>query len=79
MNTYDERFHQQRLTEILEARNTDDVDKSQAIMKLGYDPEVADDLVARHHLGRHQPDYYETLSSLNFAELDDLPLPDRHA
>ncbi|QQR51862.1 hypothetical protein IPG36_04575 [bacterium] len=76
MNNRDQRFQEQRLSEILGANQLDDVGKSQAIIRLGFDPEIADELVERHHLGRRQPEYYE---SLNFAEMDDLPLPNRHA
>ena len=75
MKDHDQRFQEQRLSEILGASRLDDVGKSQAIIRLGFDPEIADELVERHHLGRRQPEYYETL---NFADLDDLPAPDRH-
>lgn len=60
-----------RLEEILYA-NIDPVSKVQQIIRLGFDPEVADEIVERHQLGAQTPVYYERL---DFADLDDEPLP----
>jgi len=57
---------EQRLEEILFS-NTDPVSKSQLIVKLGFAPEVADEIVERHQTGMQSPVYYE---SLDFADLD---------
>jgi hypothetical protein len=57
----------QRLDEILFS-NTGDLDKVQQIIKLGFDEEVADEIVERHLVGTKAPVYYETL---HFADLDD--------
>ena len=56
-----------RLEEILFS-NTDPVSKVQQIIKLGFDPEIADEIVERHQLGSQSPVYYERL---DFASLDD--------
>jgi len=37
--------------------------KVQAVMRLGFSEEVADDLVERHQLGQRLPVYYERLVS----------------
>ena len=57
---------EQRLDEILFS-NSDPAKKSQQIINLGFDPEVADEIVERHQIGRG-PVYYERL---DFADLDD--------
>ena len=59
---------EQRLDEILFS-NSDPMRKSQQIIKLGFDPEVADEIVERHIIGRG-PVYYERL---DFADMDDEP------
>jgi hypothetical protein len=58
--------------------NTDPVSKVQQIIKLGFDPEVADEIVERHQVGTARaPVYYERL---DFADLDDEPtLEERRA
>ncbi len=58
---------EQRLDEILYA-NIPDVSKVQSIIELGFDAEVADEIVERHQMGTRAPVYYE---SLDFADLDD--------
>lgn len=60
---------EQRLDEILFS-NIDALSKVQQIIKLGFDAEVADEIVERHQAGTHAPEYayYETL---DFADLDD--------
>jgi len=63
-----------RLEEILYA-NIDPVSKVQQIIRLGFDPEVADEIVERHQLGAQTPVYYERL---DFADLDDEPLAGDH-
>jgi len=60
-----------RLEEILYS-NIDPVAKVQQIVRLGFDPEVADEIVERHQLGAQTPVYYERL---DFADLDDEPVP----
>jgi len=68
MNNNKNYIHQeQRLEEILFS-NTDPVSKSQLIVKLGFAPEVADEIVDRHLTGSQAPVYYERL---DFADLDD--------
>jgi hypothetical protein len=58
---------EQRLDEILFS-NSDPAKKSQQIINLGFDPEVADEIVERHLIGTPGPVYYERL---DFADLDD--------
>jgi hypothetical protein len=58
---------EQRLEEILFS-NSDPARKSQQIINLGFDPEVADEIVERHLIGTRGPVYYERL---DFADLDD--------
>lgn len=53
-------WQERRLEEILFS-NTDAVSKVQQIVRLGFDPEVADELVERHQVGSQMPAYYETL------------------
>jgi hypothetical protein len=67
MNNRDYMHQEQRLEEILFS-NTDPVSKVQQIMRLGFDAEVADEIVERHQAGTHAPVYYERL---DFADLDD--------
>ena len=58
---------EQRLDEILFS-NVDAITKVQQIIRLGFDAEVADEIVERHLIGTQAPVYYERL---DFAELDD--------
>lgn len=58
---------EQRLEEILFS-NIDAASKAQRIIHLGFDPEVADEIVERHQAGAQAPVYYERL---DFADLDD--------
>ncbi len=67
MNNRDHARQEQRLDEILFS-NVDDVSKVQHIMKLGFDAEVADEIVERHQTGSRAPVYYERL---DFADMDD--------
>jgi hypothetical protein len=69
MSERDAVWQERRLEEILFS-NTDPVSKVQQIIRLGFDPEVADEIVERHQLGTQAPVYYERL---DFAELDDEP------
>ena len=61
MSEKDTVWQERRLEEILYS-NADDVAKSQQIIRLGFEPEVADKLVEHHQLGEQAPMYYETLS-----------------
>jgi hypothetical protein len=58
---------EKRLEEILFS-DSDAASKAQHIIKLGFDPEVADEIVERHQVGTRGPVYYE---SLDFADFDD--------
>ena len=60
MSDTDMAWQEHRLEEILFS-NIDAVSKVQAIIKLGFDPEIADELVGRHQLGTQAPVYYESL------------------
>jgi hypothetical protein len=71
MSERDAVWQERRLEEILFS-NTDPVSKVQQIIRLGFDPEVADEIVERHQIGAQAPVYYETL---DFADLDDEPMP----
>jgi hypothetical protein len=72
MSERDVVWQERRLEEILFS-NTDPVSKVQQIIRLGFDPEVADEIVERHQIGTQTPVYYERL---DFAELDDEPTLD---
>jgi hypothetical protein len=67
MSERDAIWQERRLEEILFS-NTDPVSKVQQIIRLGFDPEVADEIVERHQIGTQAPVYYERL---DFADLDD--------
>jgi hypothetical protein len=67
MSEPDQKLQEQRLGEILDS-GIDDASKAQHIIRLGFDPEVADEIVERHQLASRMPVYYERL---DFAELDD--------
>lgn len=69
MSERDAIWQERRLEEILFS-STDPVSKVQQIIKLGFDPEVADEIVERHQIGTQSPVYYE---SLDFADMDDEP------
>ena len=58
---------EQRLDEILFS-NVDPLTKVQHIVNLGFDPEVADEIVELHQAGPKAPVYYERL---DFADIDD--------
>jgi hypothetical protein len=67
MSEHDVVWQERRLEEILFS-STDPVSKVQQIIRLGFDPEVADEIVERHQLGTKAPVYYERL---DFADLDE--------
>jgi len=69
MNSRNYLHEEQRLDEILFS-NVDALTKVQQIIKLGFDAEVADEIVERHQTGVQAPVYYERL---DFADLDDEP------
>jgi hypothetical protein len=69
MSERDVIWQERRLEEILFS-NTDPVSKVQQIIRLGFDPEVADEIVERHQIGTQSPVYYERI---DFADLDDIP------
>jgi hypothetical protein len=72
MSERDVIWQEHRLEEVLYS-NADPVSKVQQIIRLGFDPEVADEIVERHQMGTQAPVYYERL---DFADLDDVPLAD---
>jgi hypothetical protein len=74
MSERDVIWQEQRLEEILFS-NIDPASKAQQIIRLGFDPEVADEIVERHQIGTQSPVYYERL---DFAELDDVELPSEY-
>jgi hypothetical protein len=69
MNQQNHTHQEQRLEEILFS-NIDAASKAQGIIRLGFDPEVADEIVERYQAGAQAPVYYERL---DFADLDDEP------
>jgi hypothetical protein len=69
MSSRDYIHQEQRLDEILFS-NIDPLSKVQHIINLGFDPEVADEIVERHQTGSRESVYYERL---DFADLDDEP------
>ena len=73
MSDRDYTHQEQRLDEVLFS-NIDALSKVQHIIKLGFDPEVADQIVERHQSGTRAPIYYERL---DFADLDDEPEVDQ--
>lgn len=60
-------WQERRLEEILFS-NTDAISKVQQITRLGFDPEIADQLVERHQMGSPMPAYYETLDFVDTGE-----------
>lgn len=74
MSERDVVWQERRLEEILFS-DTDPVSKVQQIIRLGFDPEVADEIVERHQLGSQSLVYYERL---DFADLDDEPATNGH-
>lgn len=69
MSEPDQHLQEKRLGEILDS-GVDDVAKSQQIIRLGFDPEVADEIVERHQMAKRTPvAYYERIG---FADLDDI-------
>lgn len=76
MSEQDQRYQERRLDEILGA-NLDPVAKTRQIIRLGFDPEVADEIVERHQLGARTPVYYESLNFADFNDSDDRIRPVR--
>ena len=66
MDARDTAWQEQRLEEILYS-DADNQHKSQQIIRLGFEPETADELVSRQQQGSRLPDYFETL---DFDEYD---------
>ncbi|HSX02647.1 MAG TPA: hypothetical protein VLI05_05040 [Candidatus Saccharimonadia bacterium] len=54
-------WQERRLEEILYS-SSDPAAKVQQIMRLGFDEEIATELVERHLIGTQAPPYYESLS-----------------
>ena len=69
MSERDVIWQERRLDEILFS-STDPISKVQQIVRLGFAPEVADEIVERYQTGTQAPApvYYERL---DFADLDD--------
>ena len=63
-------WQEHRLNEILYS-GADDATKAQQIIRLGFEPEVADELVERHQLGKQVPVYYESLKPEELPPYDD--------
>jgi predicted ribosome quality control (RQC) complex YloA/Tae2 family protein len=76
MSTSPYAHQERRLDEILFS-NVDDLTKAQQITKLGFDPEVADEIVERHQIGQQTPVYYERLDFADFEDPADDPDPSR--
>lgn len=76
MSEQDQLLQEGRLKAILEAKNIPAAAKARQITRLGFDPEIADQIVERHQLGNRLPEYYE---SLNFADIDEPPRPSHNA
>ena len=64
MSEQDAVWQEKRLDEIL-ASNVDAAAKAQQIIHLGFDPEIADELVERQQIGAQMPMYYETLRQVS--------------
>ncbi len=60
MSEHDLAWQEKRLEEILDS-NIDAISKVQQVIRLGFEPDVADEIVERHQLGSRAPVYYETL------------------
>lgn len=63
-------WQERRLEEILFS-SINPATKVQYIIRLGFDPEVADEIVERHQIGTQAPVYYERL---DFADLEEEPI-----
>lgn len=72
MSEHEAAWQEKRLEEILDS-NLDALSKVQQVIHLGFEPEVADEIVERHQLGSMTPVYYETLVFDN-SDDDDYPL-----
>jgi hypothetical protein len=69
MSERDAAWQERRLEEILYS-NADAASKAQQIIRLGFEAEVADELVERHQLADQTPIYYETLRHATPAPYD---------
>jgi hypothetical protein len=67
MSEHDSTWQEKRLEEILDS-NIDAISKVQQVIRLGFEPEIADELVERHQLGSKAPIYYETLIFKDYDE-----------
>lgn len=67
MSEHDSAQQERRLEEILDS-NIDDISKVQRIIHLGFEPEIADEIVERHQLGTMAPVYYESLVFEDYDE-----------
>ena len=70
MSERDALWQERRLEEILDS-SVDAASKAQQIIRLGFDPEFADELVERKQLGKDVPMYYESLRPDEIAMYDD--------
>jgi hypothetical protein len=67
-------WQEKRLEEILFS-NISPVAKTQQIVKMGFDQEIAEEIVTRYQIGQHAPVYYERIDG--FADdFDDDELED---
>lgn len=74
MNEREFVWQERRLEEILFS-NASPASKSQQIIRIGFDPEIADQIVEQHELGTARSNvYYE---SLDFADMDDEPIDEQ--
>lgn len=60
LNEQPEGWNEKRLEDVLYS-DTDPVSKVQQIIGMGYDEEVASEIVERYQIGQHAPVYYERL------------------
>jgi hypothetical protein len=70
MSERDALWQERRLEEILDS-SIDAASKAQHIIRLGFEPEFADELVERKQLGRNVPMYYESLRPDEIAMYDE--------
>jgi hypothetical protein len=72
MSERDVIWQERRLEEILFSNAAPEV-KVQQIVRLGFDQEVADEIVERHQIGTQAPVYYERLDFADFDEEEEAP------
>ncbi|MBW4061991.1 hypothetical protein HJC99_05465 [Candidatus Saccharibacteria bacterium] len=73
MSEKDAMWQERRLEEILTS-GVDAASKAQQIIRLGFEPEFADELVERSQLGAKAPMYYESLRPDELAMYDESPI-----